>query len=92
MKCVNIQPFDLDEKEFGDGFEPHLLDFAGDKKKKMNDSVVGVLKKVTKISNTNIKTERPVDSEMESVGKNRSRIPESKFKVSYDFYTRLFTG
>ena len=32
MECVNIHPFDLDEKEFVDGFQPSLLAFASGKK------------------------------------------------------------
>ena len=43
MKCVNIHPFDLDEKEFCDGFQPNLLGFSCDNKKNMTDSAVGVL-------------------------------------------------
>ena len=35
-------------KEFGDGFKPNLLDFTGDKRKKLADSVVGVFKKLLK--------------------------------------------
>ena len=54
MKCVNIHSFDLDDKDFGDGFQPNLLDFTCHKKKKVTDSVVSVLKKIAKISNTNI--------------------------------------
>ena len=45
MKCFNIHPFDLNEKEFGDGFQPHLLDITSDKKK-MTASVVDALKKI----------------------------------------------
>ena len=90
MKYVNIHHFDLNEKEFGDGFQSNLLDFTCDKKKQMTDSVVGVLKKIAKISNTDLVknanglwTNRPADSEVEWVDKNRSRIPKNKFKVSY---------
>ena len=92
MKCVSTHPFDLDEKQFGDSFQQNLLDFAGDEKKKMTDSVVGVLKRITEISNTNIikntdplLTKRPLDSEVEWFGKNRFRIPENKLKVFYQF-------
>ena len=38
MKCVNIHPFNLDEREFGDGFQPKI----------MTDYVVSVLKKLLK--------------------------------------------
>lgn len=41
MKYVNIDPFDLYEKEIGDGFQQNFVDFE---KKKMAYSVIGVLK------------------------------------------------
>ena len=51
MNCVNIHPFDNDEKEFGDDFKPNRL---GDKKAETAQSVFNVLKKVAQISNTNL--------------------------------------
>ena len=48
MKFVNIYPFDLDEKEVGDGCQPNLVDFAGNEKKKMTDFFFSVLKKLPK--------------------------------------------
>lgn len=89
MKCVNIDPFDLYEKEIGDGFQQNFVDFE---KKKMAYSVIGVLKQFAKISNSNIiknvdalLTKIPVDSEIKRVGKNCLRMPENKFKVSFLF-------
>lgn len=56
----------------------------------MTVSVVGVLETIAEISNTylakiddRLLTKRPTASEIEWVGKNRLRIPENKFKVTY---------
>ena len=48
MNCVNIHPFDIDEKEFGDDFKPKRLDFIRDKKSETVQSVCNVLKKLFK--------------------------------------------
>ena len=42
LKCVNIHPFDLEEKEFGAVFEPNFPDFAGEKKNQMTESAVNM--------------------------------------------------
>ena len=74
MKYINTHPYDWDEKEFRDGFEPHLLDFVGGKKKKMADSFVSVLKNIAEISVINLvknadalSSKRPDDSEIDWV-------------------------
>ena len=44
ISCVNIHPFDIDEKEIGADFNPCRLDFAGEKKPQTTESVFNVLK------------------------------------------------
>ena len=84
MKCVNIHPFDLDEREFGDGFQPKI----------MTDYVVSVLKKIAEISNINLVKnadglliKRPTDCEIEWVDKKCSRITEEKLKYVILIFT-----
>ena len=90
MNCVNIHRLDIDEKEFGNDFNPSRLDFARDKKEQTTQSVANMLKRITEISNCNllknadgILHSKPADTEIEWVGKNKSRIPQNKFKVTY---------
>ena len=54
MNCVNIHPFDLEEKEFGAGFQPNSLNFATEKKNQMTGSVAKMLKRIAEISNSDL--------------------------------------
>ena len=45
MKCVNIHPIDLDEKEFENDFNSSRLDFINDKKEETTNCVLNMLKK-----------------------------------------------
>ena len=90
MNCVNIHPFDIGEKEFGNDFKPNRLDFIGDKKAETVQNVCNVLKKVAQIFNTNLiknvdglLNKKQIDTEVEWVRKYKVRQPQNKFKVSY---------
>ena len=53
MKCVNIHPIDIDEKEFGSDFNPARLDL-NEKKVETTASVLNILRKMVQFSNTDI--------------------------------------
>ena len=76
MKYVNIHPIDLDEKEFGKDFNSSRLNFVGDRKSETTEAVSNVLKKIVRISNTNINktadgllNKNPTDSDVEWICK-----------------------
>ena len=59
-------------------------------KEQTSKSVLNVLKMITEISNTNLVknadellNNKPIDTEVEWIGKNKSQIPQNKFKVTY---------
>ena len=90
MNCLNIHPLDIDGKEFGDDFNQSLLDVSGEKKLQTSESVANMLKKITEICNTNLVknadgllNNKPIDTEVEWIGKQKSRIHQNKFKVTY---------
>ena len=90
LNCVNIYPFDIDEKEFRADFNPSCLDFPGEKKAQMTESVVNLMKKISTISNTNLLkksggllNKRSVETEVEWIGKHKSPLPENKFEAIY---------
>ena len=89
MKCVNIHALDLDEKEFGENFNPSRLDFVNDKKSDTTNGVLHVLRKVMQISNINIVknadgllNKKPTDSDVEWIGKTKKILPENRLAIS----------
>ena len=90
MKYVNIHPFDIVKKKFGANFNPSHLHFACNKKAQMTESVVNILKKIAKIFSSNLVknvdgllNKEPKDTDVKWIGKNKSCLPENKYKVTY---------
>ena len=54
MSLVFLKPIDIEEHEFGGGFNPSVLDGAHPDKEKAREVVLEVLKKTVGISNSNL--------------------------------------
>ena len=94
MGTVNLTPIDIPENTFEveDNVQLDLsnLDYECKEKEKITKSVVKMLKQILDISNKNLikkanglLSTRSVDEEVEWVGKDKKRLPENRYKMSY---------
>ena len=94
MGSVNLLPIDISEDSFEvEGsiqFDPSKLDYENPEKEKMSEAVVKMLRKVKELSNTNlvknadrILAKMSVDDNIEWVGKEKKRLPDNRYKMSY---------
>ena len=94
MGSVNLTPIDIPENTFEveDNVQLDLskLDYECKEKEKITKSVVKMLKQILDISNNNLikkanglLSTQSVDEEVEWVGKDKKRLPENRYKMSY---------
>ena len=94
MESVNLSPIDISEKKFeveeNVSFDPLKLNFECPEKEKIARAVVKMLKKIIDISNANLVnnanwllSKRNVNEEVEWVGKDKKRLPDNRYKLSY---------
>ena len=94
MGSVNLTPIDIPENtvEVEDNvqFDPSKLDYEFLEKEKITKAVVKMLKKIIDISNSNLiknadglLSTRSADEEVEWVGKDKKRLPENGYRMSY---------
>ena len=93
MGSLNLLPIDISEETFevdGVRFDPSKLDYDNPDKEKMAQAVMKVLKKVVDLSNLNViknanglLAKRTVEHEVEWIGKDKKRLPDNRYKMSY---------
>ena len=93
MGSVNLSPIDILEKNFDAedvSFDQSKLDFECEEKQKISRTVVKMLKQVIDISNANLVknsdgllSKKNVDFDVEWIGKDRKRLPDNRYKMSY---------
>ena len=93
MSSLNLLPIDISEETFevdGVRFDPSKLDYDNPDKEKMTQAVVKGLKKVVDLSNLNViknanglLAKRTVEHEVEWIGKDKKRLPDNRYKMSY---------
>ena len=94
MGSVNLSSIDISEKkievEENVLFDPLKLNFECPEKEKIARAVVKMLKKIIDISNANlvknadwVLSNRNVNEEVEWVGKDKKRLPDNRYKLSY---------
>lgn len=88
MGHVYLKPTDTEEDEFGEGFDPSVLDRDHLDKEKAREAVLKVHKKMADISNASLK--RNADVLLSKIGRRKNilwpgeqRIPEGKFVLTY---------
>ena len=94
MGSVNLSPIDNPEKTFevedNIQFGSSKLNYECPEQEKITKAVVKILKKVINISNSNLiknadglLSTQSVDEEVEWVGKDKKRLPDNRYKMSY---------
>ena len=94
MGSVNLSPIDIPEKTLETkekvSFDPSKLDFDSPEKEAMTRAVEKMHNKIVDISNANLVKnanglflKKNVDVEVECVGKNKRRLPDNRYKMSF---------
>ena len=72
------------------GFHPSKLDFSSQEKEIMTGAVINMLRKIADMSNANLfknadglLSKRDPNVSIEWIGKNRSRLPQNRYKLSH---------
>ena len=96
MGSVNLLPIDVSEETLEVDrmlFDSSKLDYNNPDKEKMTQAVVKMLKKVVDLSNSSLiknadglLAKRTVEHEVEWVGKDKKRLPDNHYKMSYWFF------
>ena len=94
LGSVNLSPIHIPENSFETkenvSFDQSKLDFICQEKEIMTGAVVKMLKKIADMSNANLLkntdgllSKKSADVSVEWIGKNKSRLPQNRYKMSY---------
>ena len=90
MGSVNLLPIDIPEETFevdGIPFDPSKLDYDNPDKEKMTQAVVKMLKNANIVKNADgLLAKRTVEQEVEWIGKDKKRLPDNCYNMSYWFF------
>ena len=83
-----LKPIDVEESEFGEGFNPSVLDSNHLEREKASEVVLKVLKKIGSLSNSSLR--RNAGALFSKIGHRKDilwggeqRIPEGNFALTY---------